>query len=43
MGTKGLAGHMGGRSLFCGSGAEIEPAIPRRFILVIVGEVPISK
>lgn len=34
---------LGGQSLFCGSDAETEPAILRFFILVIDGEVPISK
>lgn len=42
-GQEKLAGHLGGQSLFCGSGVEIEPAILRLFILVIDGEVPISK
>lgn len=38
-----MAAHMGGQSLFCGSDAEIEPAILRPFVLVIDGEVPIPE
>lgn len=42
-GARELTGHMGGQSQFCGSGAEIQPAILRLSMPVIDGEMPVSK